>query len=673
MGIFDDWIRNRLQGDIDDLKKADGIDSDITDSPQKPTESPSQNAVRGSYSADALPDEPETGLDPKYQIGRKAIVDDPYFDNFGQQYHYKLRMSRLTNRTLKETSMRDWLISAIIQCRVDTLLKYSRPNFDRHKEGFCISKRNETESYTDDDRMEIAALEDFLYNCGRKENTPNDDRMLFGEFLKLAGRDALTFGHVAIEKVKTRGGGLHRFRLLPAESIYRINRMVPKQQIESEAASAAKVYGVPKSDNDPRKEQIINEMPIEYYKYVQVSYDNRPIANFGDEDMIFKLFNPQNFADSNGYCYSPLEMAIINITNHLNVETYNSNFFTQGYAARGVLHLKGTVTQSQLSNFRRQFYNSISGSQHAWRTPIVAGLDEVQWVPMSASAKEMEYINFNNHLMRILCAQFQIDPVEIGLDYLVSATGRSPMQQANNEYKIAYSRERGFQPMLMYFEDIINGEILPAIDKNLAQKYKFKFTGYTDDTPQTEIAQMQAEMTVYKTMNDLLVQAQKTKIDSPAGDLPMNQAFWMLVEKNMTKGEIREIFFGDKGASKRKELQYFPADPAFLQWQQSLLAIEQSKLQRDQMQGQAAQEQQAQQAEMQQQELENKHAEEAHGRDGEKHKMDMEKLHAEAAANAVHAGHSPLKDAAKQFGASKATNVGGTNVANPLNKLDNQE
>ena len=228
---WNDWIKNRLQGDISELQKADGIDA----SPESPTQQPSTNAVRGQYSADSLPDQPETGLEPSGQIGRKAIVDDPYFDNFGQQYHYKLRMSRLTNRTLKEVSMRDWLISSIIQCRVDTLLKYSRPNFDRHKEGFCISKRNESESYTDEDRKEIAALEDFIYNCGRKENTPHDDRMLFGEFLKLAGRDALTFGHVAIEKVKTRGGGLHRFRLLPAESVYRVNRMVPKKQIESEA------------------------------------------------------------------------------------------------------------------------------------------------------------------------------------------------------------------------------------------------------------------------------------------------------------------------------------------------------------------------------------------------------------------------------------------------------
>ena len=365
----------------------------------------------------------------------------------------------------------------------------------------------------------------------------------------------------------------------------------------------------------------------------------------------------------------PVELAIITITNHLNVENYNSNFFTHGYAARGVLHLKGTVTQPQLINFRRQFYNSVTGAQNAWRTPIVAGLEEVQWVPMSANAKEMEYINFNNHLMRVLCTQFQIDPVELGLDYLVSANGRSPAQQSNNEYKINYSRERGLIPILMFVEDFINSEVLPAIDKKFGDKYKFVFTGYTDETPQTEIAQMQAEMTVWKSMNDLLVQAQKSKIKEPVADLPMNQAFWALVEKNYTRGEIREFFFGDKDASKRKELQYIPGDPAFMSWQQTIMAIQQAKDQKDQMAAQQQAEAQQQQAEAAKSQMEQKHAEAKHGREEEKHKMEMEAMKAQAATSAVHHGN-PLKESAKQFGASQSENIGGKPVANPLNKLD---
>jgi len=656
MAFWDSWFKKQIQEEIQDLLKADGI------VPNETGPAP----IRGSYTADALPDSPEAH-DASNQIGRKAIVDDPYFENLTHQINVKHKLSRLSNRMLKEVSVRDWLVSSIIQCRVDTLLRFSRPEHKRFEMGFRLIKKEKSSEYSKEELEEISALEDFIYHCGRKEGTPANERMLFGEFLKLVVRDALTFGHVAVEKVKTRGGGLHRFRPLPAESVYLINKRLSKEQVAEQEKNAQTVFGKPLSNNDPKKDQKVNKVDIDYYKYIQMSYNMQPLAHFGDEDLIFKLFNPQNFADSNGYCYSPLELTIINITNHLNVENYNANFFTHGYAARGVLHLKGTVTQSQLMNFRRQFYNSISGQQHAWRTPIVAGLDDVQWVPMSGSSKEMEYINFNNHLMRIICAQFAIDPVEIGLDYLVSATGRAPMQQANNEYKIAYSRERGLYPILMFVEDMINGDLLPAIDKSLADKYRFVFTGYTDETSQSEVAQMQAEMSIFKSMNDLLIQSQKEKINTPAADLPLNQAFWALVEKNYTRGEIREIFFKDKGASERRELQYIPGDAAFMSWQQTILALDQSREQKKM----AEQQQEAQQAQMQhekeQKEMENKHAEAAHGREEEKHAMEMEQMKAEAAANAVKAGS--LRSSAQAFGASKAMNIGGTMIANPINKL----
>lgn len=653
MAFWDNWIKDKIQSQINDLVKNDEIAA-----PNPGIE----------ISGNGLPDMPEGHHDATAQVGRKGIIDDPYFDYMSQQVLYKNKMSRLSHRTLKDVSLRDWIVSTIIQCRIDTLVRFSRPEHKKFEMGFRIVKRNENEEYTAEDTQNIAMLEDFIYNCGRRDGTPQDETMLFGEFLKLIGRDALTFGHIAVEKVKTRRGGLHRFRPLPAETTYLINKNLSRDFLEKELSTQIKLMEQRMGDNDPRKEQTINYSNIDYYKYVQMSYDSRPLSIFGDEDLVFKLFNPQNFADSNGYCYSPLELCIINVTNHMNVENYNANFFTHGYAARGILHLKGTVTQANLASFRRQFYNTISGTQHAWRTPIVAGLEDVQWVPMSANAREMEYINFNNHLLRIVCSQFQIDPTELGLDYLISGTGKAPMQQANNEYKIAYSRERGLYPILLCIEDMINADIVPAIDKSLAERYRFRFTGFTDETAQTEIAQMQAEMTVWKSMNDLLVQSQKEKIKLPIADLPLNQAFWALVEKNMTRGEIRENFMGDKGASERRELQYIPGDQAFLAWQQSLLAIQGTKDQKAQIEAQQQAQQQEAEAKQKDSDTKNKHAEAKHSREEEKHNTEIEQAKSDAAGNAVRQGN--LRDNAKTFGASAATNVGGKVIANPINKLE---
>jgi hypothetical protein len=631
MGFFDDLtksIRDSLRGDIDDLLKAD---------------------------ADALPD---TGNQEQLKdggIGQKAIIDDPFFDQVHQHFIFKNKMSRISNKTLKDTSIRDWLVGSIIQTRADTMLMFAQPQRKQFETGFRIRKQDGSDKLTEAEKKEIANIEDFILKCGRAKGTPPGEEMTFGEFLKLTTRDALTFGHIAVEKVLTRNGGLHRFRPLPSESMYLINKKTSREIIQKEIENARKMERAAKEfnkENDPRGNLQVNEADVDYYKYVQMSYDQRVLAAFGDEDMIWKLANPQNFADSLGYCYSALELAVINVTSHLNVENYNANFFTHGYAARGILHLKGTVTQAQMTSFRRQFYNTISGSQNAWRTPIIAGLDDVQWVGLSGSAKEMEYLNYNNHLMRALCTQFQIDPVELGLDFLTSPSGRSPMQQANNEYKITYSRERGLLPLFMMFEEMINGQLIPALDPELAKKYEFKFVGYTDETPQTNVALLQAEMTVHSSMNDLLRQSEKETVDHPIFDLPMNQTFWELVDKMMTKGEQRALFLGDKNAIGKRELAYFPGDPAFMGWQQMLMTLDRAK-QQDKLQAQQMQAEQAQ-------------AEAQGQRDQEAHEAEQADQRARQAHAA--AAHETLQESAKGVGAaSEPLHVGGQTIGNPLN------
>lgn len=640
MGLISDLadnIKKSLSGDIEELLKGDGDKLPLVNQ-----EIPTNDGA----------------------IGQKAIITDPFFDQVHQHFVFRNKLSRISNKTLKDLSVRDWLASAIIQARCDTMLRFARPQTKNLDIGYKVYKKDRKAEVNAQEHQEIANIEDFIYNCGRKDHIPPGEEMLFGEFLKLTTRDALTYGHVAIEKIFTRSGALHRFRPVPSESMYLINQKTSRDIIAKEIETARitfKQKHATQSSNDPEAKQQFNEPDIDYFKYVQMSYDNRVLAAFGDADMIWALFNPQNFSDSMGYCYSPLELSIINLTNHLNIDNYNANFFTHGYAARGLLHLKGTVTPAQLVSFRKQFYNTISGAQNAWRTPIVAGLDDVQWVPMSGSAKEMEYLNYNNHIMRALCTQFQIDPVELGLDYLVTGTGRASTASANNEAKINYSRERGLIPILMMFEDMINQKIIPIISADLAAKYEFKFTGIDEDSPQTQIAQLQAEMTVHSSMNDLLRAAGKTTMKHEVADLPLNQTFWNLIEKNYTKAEIRSIFFGDKNAMGRRELAYFPADPMFLQHQQLLISLDRAKKQ-DAQQADMMEQQQQQQAH------EQKLAEGEHQREQEQHDATMGQNDARQAQAVVQ--QRSFKDIGKDVGlGSEAAHVGGQSVANPINTL----
>jgi hypothetical protein len=216
---------------------------------------------------------------------------------------------------------------------------------------------------------------------------------------------------------------------------------------------------------------------------------------------------------------------------------------------------------------------------------------------------------------------------------------------------------------------MVNNDIIKAYDKTLSDTYIFKFHGFDDNTAQTDVALRQAQLTTFASMNDLLVVEGKKKIDLPVADVPLNQAFWGLVEKNYTRGEIREIFFNDKGASKRPELQYLPADPSFLAWSQMLLTMSSQK---KQMEDQAAQQEQQQQQMQEQVEHDKQLQLGQEQREQEKHETEMSTVQDQKAQAAVNHGQS-LHDSAKMFGASGASHAGGKVMKNPLNLFSEDE
>lgn len=496
-------------------------------------------------------------------IGRRAFLTDPYLEVASQQGSYRVRYTRLSNRMLRESAMRDSIISSIIRHRRTQVEAFCAVPHTRFDTGFTFARRDGAE-LTAEDHDNVNMLTNYFYYCGMQDQTPIDDRSTLGTELGMVVQDALTFGHISIEKIRDAMGGLQRFRHVPAESTFHANRrMTKKEHVQLQNAQMKGFEGMGIS-----KEGDVSPDPTPV-RYLQV-IDGREVANFSEKTMIFKLFQPPSYIDNNGYSMSLVEACILSITRHLQAENYNALFFTHGFAARGLLHLKGNVSQQNLQMFRNQFNSVINGNTNSWRTPIIAGLDEVQWVPLAGTSRDMEYIQYTDHLIRTICAQAQIDPTEIGFEYLSRGTQQSTLNTPDNEWKLTASQERGLVPILRFIEDIINHDIMPEMNPKLASTYAFRFVGLDSENRQQEITRLQAEMAVHCTINDLLQQVKKPKIQQEmAGDLPLNVAWWNMVKELLTVGEIRETFLKDPGAKDREELQYIPS-PMFMAWQQNL-------------------------------------------------------------------------------------------------------
>jgi len=119
--------------------------------------------------------------------------------------------------------------------------------------------------------------------------------------------------------------------------------------------------------------------------------------------------------------------------------------------------------------------NGVS-THNSWRTPIT-NAEDLQWLPMQNTNRDMEYSAWFDFLIKIVSALYTIDPVEINFKY-GNAGQRGAMTEASNQEKVTESKERGLRPLLRFLESNINQWIIRPINEN----FEFKFVGMDSHT-----------------------------------------------------------------------------------------------------------------------------------------------------------------------------------------------
>jgi hypothetical protein len=140
----------------------------------------------------------------------------------------------------------------------------------------------------------------------------------------------------------------------------------------------------------------------------------------------------------------------------------------------------------------------VKGNRNSFQTPIMAGMDEVQWIPLTQSHSEMEFSMWLNYLVRMICAIYQIDPSEIG--YGIKDEGRGGgLSGDNTKEKLANSRDKGFIPLMKFLQDFINKNII----SNLDPEYKLEWVGLEDESDMARIARQKEEVQWKKSLNEI--------------------------------------------------------------------------------------------------------------------------------------------------------------------------
>jgi len=367
----------------------------------------------------------------------KGLLYDPFalIDQLG----YRDRPSGLTYLTLRQMARRVPTYTAILQTRKNQVANFGQRQKDKREPGFGIILRDDEASPTKQDKIRMREMEDWMLQTGSRWVPGRDS---FKTFLRKLVDDSLTLDQGCFEIVRNRKG-------LPAEFY----------AMDGATIRLADVPPGAEAQQDPNQ-----------VRYVQI-YDEVIISEFAAHELNFGVRNPRTDIRVNGYGFSELEMIINVITATLWAFEYNTRFFKQGTAAKGVLNFKGTVPDSKLDSFRRYWKMMISGVGNAHRIPTT-NVDDLQWIDLSTDNQKMGYADWMDWLTKICCGVMQFDPAEINFNYGNSGQ-QGQMFGTPVEQKLKHSKDRGLKPLLDDIADWINQHLIWPLDPY----FSFAFLG----------------------------------------------------------------------------------------------------------------------------------------------------------------------------------------------------
>ena len=194
------------------------------------------------------------------------------------------------------------------------------------------------------------------------------------------------------------------------------------------------------------------------------------------------------------------------------------NNFSIGSTPKGFINVKNAnISDSNMNEFRQAWSQMMTGVRNAKRTPVINGID-LEWIDLDKSNREMEYQEWAQFLVIMVCSVYRIDPSELGFSFKNQA---QVFGQDGQKARLQHSREKGLKPILIFLENIITKYIVSEIDED----YEFVFTGIEveDEETQVNLDKIKLESGMVS-MQDIFKKYSGREFDSE-NDIILNQVY----------------------------------------------------------------------------------------------------------------------------------------------------
>ena len=465
---------------------------------------------------------------------QKAYIFNP--DEYSNGLGFKEKNNKLSYEFLRTMSYTA-AVYPVISTRVTQMTAFSKPQSDDYATGFVVKPDNPKKmvqgktEYTDDEKAKIDYITDFIVNCGEFE-----DRYLaqdFDAYIRKTMWDSLSLDQDTTEVIWNNFG-------------YKSSRGKPTRFIGVDAAlfryaDNGDVYDVK------------HDLPT----YVML-YQGIPFVDFYRPELAFGIRNPSTDIRRNGYGRSELEDMLNEVSSFIWATEYNRNYFKNGSMPKGMMRVKGGLSQSKLDEFRRQWYAILKGVDKSHTIPFVEA-DSLEWQDIMKSNKDMEFNHWIEFLIKLICAYYKLDPSEIGFPMQGSSDAK-PMFEGNNESRLKYSKDKGLVPLLTYKQNVINKYIVKAIDPD----YSLHFVGLDSSDRSEELEMDIKKLSNFMTVNEIRALKSLPPLKQ-GGDVILNAQYLQAIGQAMQGGdesnEMMADMYGDEEGEKSKKKNTEEEDP----------------------------------------------------------------------------------------------------------------
>ncbi len=392
-------------------------------------------------------------------------------------------------------------VGAVIETRCKQVLPFSRPSRSRYDTGFRIGLRDEKAKGSAASEKRCEELTRFIEHCGVPDARHHRD--LFPAYTYKLVSDSLLLAQDATEIVPDRRGQPAAFYAVDASTI----RIAANEQ----------PFAGRGQKNDTAYIQLIDGM-------VKTRYTR--------EQLIFGVVNPTSDIRFKGYGVSPVERALRVCAAMLHTWEANTRQY-QGVTSRGVFNLK-KANSRMMADFRQRMQMWMQGVENTATVPCVSLDDGLEFIDLSRTMQDMQFAQWWNVLLRLLCAYFAIEPSEVNFE-MAQVGLNSSLSTPSNEYKIVESRERGLAPLLSHIATNLNNHIVHRIDPD----FTLEFVGLDAMTREQRQQYNAARVQSTHTLNEIRAEEDLPELPAEEGDIILNG---MYLQNKMQAAQQAQMF-----------------------------------------------------------------------------------------------------------------------------------